>query len=72
MTKLKIWWLKRKIRNHYMRYMDIMDDYSCGHHMLQLVSGNAFYHASKFDEWVDKLSSIVDDVPKFRLLESNQ
>lgn len=68
---LKIWWIKRQARRHYLAWRSVNDDLDCGRHMAAVVRPLAQQHAENrallFDVCMDRLRALGEPVPDTRL-----
>ena len=58
--------LKRRAKRHYLAYRDMPS--RGGNHMTNVITGGQLdYHATKFNETMDRLAALGEDVPTERL-----
>ena len=63
---MRVMALKRRAKKHYLAYRDAPS--RGGNHMTNVITGGALdYHATKFNETLDQLAALGEDVPSERL-----
>lgn len=65
---IRIWLLKRKLRNIYYQYNAIADNYGCGRHLLATVNSQVYGLEIKWKQVFTTLAAIDPDCPKYRSL----
>ena len=66
---IKIRWLKFKLRHHYKRAVYLPDYVDCGLHMYHILRPDLALSAVRFNEIMDELKELGEDVPAQRLPE---
>lgn len=67
-TKVKITFLRRRARKLYVKYINLADEHDCGLNMADVISGGKLSRYRKqFNETLDKLKSLGENVPESRL-----
>ncbi len=66
-NKLKLWYLKRRAKTHYLHHADLCDQYSCGLAMAGMVNPGINRTARKFNKVMDKIKELDSTTPSFRL-----
>lgn len=65
MNKLKIWWLKRRLRKAYLRFEDDYSFWQCGNELLNQVTGGRFERdKARIRKLKDRLRAIDPNFPK--------
>jgi hypothetical protein len=65
MKTIKIWWLKRKAKQHYLNAC--ICPYDCGLMMYWELNSEALKSKHEFNRIMDKLALLGESVPKHRL-----
>lgn len=64
-TKLRIWWLKRKLRTVCLELYDLQDRYDCGNSIIDHITGGQLSALQvERDDIADKLRAIDPNFPK--------
>jgi len=66
---LKVWWLKRQAKRHYVRATYLPDHVDCGLHMYHILRPDLAMSVNRFNSIMDQLSALGEDVPTDRLRE---
>lgn len=67
-TKAKVLLLRRKARSLYIKYFNLADSHDCGLNMADVISGGKLSrYRNQFNETMDKLRAMGEDVPEGRL-----
>ena len=66
MKTIKIFFLKRRFKNLWLKAKYGFDQYSCGHKLKLHMSNDYYATCKKFNEVADQLDKLVEDVPKYR------
>lgn len=65
MNKLKIWWLKRRLRKAYIRFENDYSFWQCGNELLNQVTGGRFERdKARIRNLKDRLKAIDPNFPK--------
>lgn len=65
LLKLKIWWLKRRLRKAYLRFEDDYSFWQCGNALLNQVTGGRFERdKARINKLKDLLRVIDPNYPK--------
>ena len=67
MSSLRIWWLKRKARAAYRRYMAAVGRLGCGNEIATHVSRDVRESRATFNLCMDQLAALGEPVPENRL-----
>ncbi|MFJ2456387.1 hypothetical protein ACIOWK_32585 [Pseudomonas protegens] len=67
MSNLRIWWLKRKARAAYIRYLAAIDRLGCGNEIATHVSRDVRESRSTFNLCMDRLAEMGEPIPGKRL-----
>ena len=65
--RLRIWWLKKRLRGLYPHATTVPDDMDCGLQMAYVIRPSLGDSARKFNNLMDKLAQIDPDTPEHRL-----
>lgn len=65
MNKLRIWWLKRRLRRLYRRFNEDYSFWQCGNELLNAVTGGRFERdKARIQKLKDRLREIDPNFPK--------